>query len=179
MTEYNNDTYKELKEEYVRISKRILKERISTVESTLEAYKVDIVASHNVLITYVKTFYSQFDAPTKRIFKTELIQIRDRIKRCFEKLHIRHNFSEYLLKLVNRETLDELEYETEDEKNFTIVGLNSIVESDSEYLTEHFENQNVNMAGGRVKFLQLCATTIVNAAMEIIKPNCSAFDRLL
>lgn len=70
------------------ISKRILKENLSTNEQTLSQYKVDIIGAHNHFINYVTSKYELSTPESKAIYKEGLIWLRSKIRECFEKLKV-------------------------------------------------------------------------------------------
>lgn len=153
MTEFKTKIYKKLEEEFVLVSKRILKTNISTNEETLHQYKLDIINTHNALIRYISYYYSKFDTATKTVYKTNLIQIRQRIIRCFENLQFQYHFSELLLTQIEYESEDESELSVIDTANLTITELDTIQE----------DSENINMADeARNKFITLCAQTLNN-----------------
>lgn len=59
MSEFDKEQYKHLKEEFLKVSKRILKENLGTVPATLNKYKADIINVHNALMNYIIHYSSQ------------------------------------------------------------------------------------------------------------------------
>lgn len=170
MSEFDRDQYKNLKEEFIRVSKRIIKENLSTVPATLQKYRADIIIVHNALMSYIIHFYPKFDIPHKQQYKNELIYIRRKIIDCFEKLNIEYTFSKYLLSKIDLE-----ETEGIDVANLTITDLDTIDEgSDNELFVDSTDNLNGNfgnnsgntiennfdMADDINKFVSLCASTL-------------------
>lgn len=160
MTEFVKDEYKKLKEEFIRVSKRILKQDISKVEETLRTYRTDIVTVHDALIGYIKHFYGGFDTPTKVKYKGELVYIRRKIVRCFEVLRIEHEFSEFLLaRIEDTSRIEESELESEsDTANLTVTDLDIVGEESSD--SDDTSEEQLTMADQRLKFVSLCASTL-------------------
>lgn len=83
MSAISIDEYTEFKEEFRKVTKRILKERLTTnrnIKYLIEAY--------NGVFIYVSKFYNSFDQRTKATFNEELDYFNKRLKLCFEKLNI-------------------------------------------------------------------------------------------
>lgn len=96
MTEFDSVEYKKLREEFIKVSKRILKDNISTVDDTLRTYRNDIIVVHDALIAYIAHFYPEFDITSKQKYKNELIYIRRKVVACFEKLGFQNFYASNL-----------------------------------------------------------------------------------
>lgn len=178
MTELDTKVYKDLKEEFIRVSKKIIKEKLSKNGSKLEEYKSEIIISHNALINYIKHFYPQLDVENKVKYRDELKYIRGKIIKCFEYLQINYNFHERLLTKIgldqNNSQLDEGilggNIDELTDENLTLTDLDRIGEGDSETDVEETEtgkaqiepNIETKMTSTEDtrKFISLCASTL-------------------
>lgn len=173
MTEFDQGTYKQLKDDFVLVSKRILKENLSKNPETLKKYKREIINEHNCLLSYIIHYYGDFDTQHKIKYKTELIYIRKKITACFENLGLKYKFSKYLLRRIEFDDQEVVDLDTDlediDAANLTITELDKIDEESDEQkqannLGENFENNsenNFNMTEeARNKFIGLCASTL-------------------
>lgn len=92
---------KKLKEEFVLVAKRILKEQLSTNPVTLKEYERDIIKAHNNFVTYVSTFYGRLEKEEdKKFVKGELLYIRGKTKACFTNLNLIFEFPANLLEKI-------------------------------------------------------------------------------
>lgn len=80
--------YRNLKEEFGRVCKRVLKENLTTNPIKHREYLTDLATAYNAIISYIADFYDSFDAQTKEDFRTEWIAFRDKILRVYGKLNV-------------------------------------------------------------------------------------------
>lgn len=91
---------KKLKDEFVLVAKRILKEQLSTNPNTLKDYERDIIAAHDKYVSYVSRFYYQLKVDDQKKVKDELIYIRDKTIACFKNLKLDFEVSTNLLEKI-------------------------------------------------------------------------------
>lgn len=160
MTEFDSDRYKELKEEFIRVSKRVLKENISTNPETLAKYKHDIVIEYNALINYINNYYLLFPRDKKIKYKNELIDHRTRLNRCFKKLEIEQKFPEYLL--ANIDILEDgslVEADCQNNPQIPDLIYGELETINEETFADALENIP-KMAEEQRKFIALCSSTL-------------------
>lgn len=80
------DEYIPAKEEYIKVGKRILKEKLSTVPATLKGYRTDIIDAHNRIVTILKKYYDQLPPIEKEYYAEELNYFRRKTTDCFQRL---------------------------------------------------------------------------------------------
>lgn len=105
--QFSSSLYKELKEEFNKVSKRILKDKISTNPVKLEEYELDIKASYTRLSEYASTHYESLDTPSQAIVRSDLLSLRDRLTRCFARLGCKSTLSAQVLASINEDELDD------------------------------------------------------------------------
>lgn len=93
-------TLEELKTEFIKVAKRILKENLSTNPETLETYRIDIVTAYNDCINYVVKINSQLSESKQNSAYTELTYIKNKFTECLEKLNCVYTLPETILKPV-------------------------------------------------------------------------------
>lgn len=76
MSECDEETLKNLKEEYTKVAKRILKKDISTMTDTLKRYENDIVKAHNNVTAYLEKFYDEESENRDQYDRNKLIKSR-------------------------------------------------------------------------------------------------------
>ena len=79
MTEINTTLFENLKRDFQKICKRIIKTNLSKIESKLDEYESDIVNAHNALISYIRHYYKDLDNEGKIKYRDELKYIRNKI----------------------------------------------------------------------------------------------------
>lgn len=64
------------------VAKRIIKEKLSTEQSTLKQYEVDIIEAHDKIISFIRKIYLKLTHENQLKFRQELIYIRHKITIC-------------------------------------------------------------------------------------------------
>lgn len=97
-------TYENLKQEYLKICKRILKNEISTNEDTLKKYKLDIFEAYNSIIKYLKNInYSNLSEEKIIYIDSEKKYIKEKLIKCMQNLKLDYNFKDEFLEFNNFE----------------------------------------------------------------------------
>lgn len=110
---FNPNTFKSYKEQFLKATKKILKENISNNTEKLQEYETEITFLHNQVIEYVSKYFINFDTKTKSVYRKELVYIRDKTNKCFGKLSSKIRVTTDLLQNISDDILtdDELEIE--------------------------------------------------------------------
>lgn len=69
MTDSDFDRYLQLKDEFKKVSKRILKKLLSTNPVKITEYREDLIRTHNEIIKYVAGIYSKKQGTKRYIQK--------------------------------------------------------------------------------------------------------------
>lgn len=132
MSQFEESKYKELKEEYTKVTKRILKDRISSKKDTLSRYETEIIDAHNNITGYFDELFENGNVATKEFLRTEIINIREKTLKCLGRINSHVRLPKDLFTQINIEDctdfseLSENEAESEpDDNNSTIVGRSS------------------------------------------------------
>lgn len=105
--------YNVAKENYIRVAKRIIKEKLSTVPETLTGYRIDIIKAHNDIVNIIKKHYKELPSVDRVYFTGELKYIGEKTNECFQRLLLNIRVPTNLLKLIV-DTPQDLDTESED-----------------------------------------------------------------
>lgn len=83
MSLFDRIHFKDLKEEFNKVTKRILRKDISKNKDTLRAQESDVIAAYNSLVSYVDSIYGVITEQEKTFVFDEITRVRDKISRCF------------------------------------------------------------------------------------------------
>lgn len=133
------------KENFFRITKRVLKENLSTNPSTLESYKVVSIKAFNTLSKALKTSYETSNLDRKTVTNTYLYAF-NRIKSTLNKLSLQIDIPKTIFATIKEEHIRQ-SVPIKVETNKTI---------DISYLF----NDNLNMAMTPIELIRLGASTI-------------------
>lgn len=113
------EEYIPAKEEYIRVGKRILKEKLSTVPATLKGYRIDIIDAHNRIVTILGKYYDQLPPTEKEYYSEELNYFKRKTIECFQRLLLNIIVPSNVFELIvdtTTESLDEGDSDTENPK---------------------------------------------------------------
>lgn len=160
--------YQRLKNEFIRVKKRIIKKNLSKNPAKLAEYKSDIIAAHDAIIEYVAQIIRTLDDAEGTYFREELVYIRDKTIDCFGRLRLRIGVSKNLLQTIDENFLisDNSESELEAESELEIESGES--EQSEAHDTDDFEKS--------FKFLfeemaEFTATDFLRLAAQTINRN--------
>lgn len=85
MSKINDSKFLSLRAEFEKSKKKILKENISKNENTLEGYLNEIIERHNSITEYTSTFYFGLNPEQAKVYKSELVKIRNITLQCLTK----------------------------------------------------------------------------------------------
>lgn len=97
MSLIDKNEYKRLKNNFLTVAKRVLKENLSTNPAKLKEYEIDLVSTYNEILTYVGIYFDNLTTE-RSYYREELIYIRDKIQKCFGRLNSKTKVSTDLLK---------------------------------------------------------------------------------
>ena len=106
MSNYIAATHANLKNDFVKQTKLVLKQNISTNPVKLKEYKQKIINAYNEYIEYLAPYFEHFDSTNREDLTNEINAQRDKLKRCYEALHIEKELPSQLLDSVD---INELE----------------------------------------------------------------------
>lgn len=140
MFEQAKSNYLELKSDFDRVAKRIIKRELSSNPDTLRQYKRDIIHNHNRITSYVSKFFHNLNSEQKDYFIVQLNKIRDKTIACFTRLNLNSDISTNLLQSINENIIDNLGGNSfEDSGNFTR-DLSSVPTTSSGQSEDSFHN---------------------------------------
>lgn len=114
------NTYSQLKDEFLKVKKRILKKELSTNPVKLNEYASDIIIAHDKIVVFISEFYANLSIDDKTYFREELIYIRDKTIECFGRLNLNTDLSRKLLeKIDNSEQIESGESKIENSSDDT------------------------------------------------------------
>lgn len=151
-----DEEFNELRDNFLGVTKRVLKRKISKNPDTLSGYVVQLREAYNELLTYVRQHYNECDAALKSQITKHVSFCRDKLLRAFGKLNRKTEVKENLFSLIGEvveisDTGSNTESESEQDKDSG--------------KTDYFENKgttsNSNMTEiSQTEFLRLAAQTI-------------------
>lgn len=115
MSKINDNKFLNLRADFDKARKKILKENISKNEATLNGYLTEIIQRHNDIITYTCTFYGGLSTDEAKVYKEELIKIRNITLQCLTKLNKNVSLSNDLLVPITSENIHEFSENSESE----------------------------------------------------------------
>lgn len=86
---FSNGKFNKLKSNFVKATKKVLKENIPSNEEELREYEKEITLLHNKVINYVSNYFTNFNEIDKTYYRKELVHIRDKTNKCFGRLSSR------------------------------------------------------------------------------------------
>lgn len=100
---FSSTKYKELKENFNKVAKRILKDKISVNPVKLQEYEVDIKESYEKLSAYVTLWFNALESQSQSVVRSDLLQVRDKLSRCFGKLNCKSTLTPNILASIGEE----------------------------------------------------------------------------
>lgn len=88
MSNYDAQAHKDLKTKFLSKTKLVLKEKISTNPVKLQEYKEKIACTYNEYIEYIGFYFDFFDSDDKPKVEQEVVNLREKLKKCYDKLNI-------------------------------------------------------------------------------------------
>lgn len=129
-----NMPFNTAKDNFLLVSKRIIKQNLSAVPSTLRTYKTDIIAAYSTFITESEKVFNSDLTPEQ---KTSLLETVNRLavkfEDCLDRLNCKYTLSGQLFDLPNPDLIKIIGIEIEAEP-----------EGDEEYVDEEIINPQVD-----------------------------------
>lgn len=116
-----SDEYRELKSQFTKCAKRILKENISTIPETLHKYEKDIIEAYNNIILLIRNIYEELNADGQGFCIKELQYFREKLLKAFGRLESHIRLPESYLTTIDTNILTTSESESENELDLTII----------------------------------------------------------
>lgn len=150
MSDFNENFYDKIKQNFLKISKRILKQNLSTNENTLKGYETDIITSYNEISSYLNDFFEKYTEDFDKFLRSEIIYIREKTLKCFGKLNIHIKLPEDLFTAINNETLTDFSDSSDlSDNDNTFIEQKQLEQSVSQYNSnEHIFNETLNQSFG-------------------------------
>lgn len=154
-----------LKENFVRVCKRILKENLTTNRSKHVEYLHDLIESYNTAISYIHLKHKNYTPELKQLATEELKYLRGKVKRCYTRLDIDEALpTDSYFTPLNLELILKYYSTSEIQISFTeglrTPALTPASSTGSIQLLFENEIENPNMAMTNVEFLALASKTI-------------------
>lgn len=171
------NVYKEYKTEYLKSTKKVLKNKISTNPEKLKEYEKEIIATHNKILNYDDLHFDTLDHTSKRYYRNELIYLRDKTNKCFGKIGSHIKISNDLLQKLNDTIVSS---DSDSDSDSFEVALNdsmsngiSVKSNNTESNTENNnENSNVNnIPEPETATMPMTAAEYLRVAAQIINKN--------
>lgn len=167
---FDDEIFKTYKHEFIKATKKVLKQDISKNPDTLSKTESEIVKLHDKIAAYISPFFDTFDNKLKAHYRSELIYIRDKTLKCFGALGSKRKVSKTLTDLLaNSDEYTDASDEGSDldfeSSNDLTLANNTIKNIDSLDTTENSENTtdkntNSNMALTLLEYLRFAAQAI-------------------
>lgn len=124
---------KVLKEEFIKVSKRVLKKKLSTNPVTLLRYEKDLMKSYNDILNYINVNVNILKSEQEIEVQNIIKELRHRLVQCFGNLGVTIVLEAQLLKPITEENILERPYPTEPLSSTVHLGSEAlIISSDSE-----------------------------------------------
>lgn len=107
MTEFNTNTYAELKEDFIKQTKKVLKDNISKNPDTLKRYEIEIIEAHHKIASYFNSFFDSATRDIQEYCHNEILYIREKTLKCFGRLVSRTKLPTDLFTEINIDDLTE------------------------------------------------------------------------
>lgn len=176
-TRINDNLYIQHKEAFLKITKRIIKSKLSKNPVKLEEYKTLLIQTYNDFIIYAREQYASYDREGQDIVRADLLNLKNKLLRCFGKLNVRIAVPPELFRRINVEDLEPEEAieitdtssESEEEPE------NNLGENNRNITNERPANENLNDSQelrpispnnfeddtmNNPDFIKLCASTL-------------------
>lgn len=113
--------FKELKEEFYKVTKRVIKTNLTQNQHKREEYKLDLVEKYNNLIEYTRNKHTTLSPVLQRKISLSINTLRDRLQECFIRLGVNIELEEDIFSFVSLSTASEFVLETnvQEEENKT------------------------------------------------------------
>lgn len=164
LSEASKNELKILKDNFLKVTKRVLKEKVSINPDKLKQYEQDLIKHYNEFISCICTIFAQSNQQTKATLKELFIYIRDKAIRCFgvikSNAQVPINLNTHIKIPNNLTIIPEKSSSSEEEIDQDDIEINNISEPnpDSDPDSEH---NDTNMGDLTVsEFLRLSAQTI-------------------
>lgn len=99
------DGFNELKDEFRKIIKRILKQDLSSNACTLKKYETDLIDIYNKLAHFVDSRYTHLSQEIREKFRSEILYVREKTILCFGRLNLTYTLPEDLYQKIDVTTL--------------------------------------------------------------------------
>lgn len=155
----NVEKYKTNKADFIRATKRILKENVPSNVETLEAIKLDIIDSYNNFIVISAQLHPKLDTKSKKVILTDFHICREKLIKCFSALNCEYFISSDFGTLIDPEikTSKHLPNISLIDEN---IPQNLITEESNSEIELESDIKDTNMSLTNVEFLKLAASTI-------------------
>lgn len=130
--------FEKYKKDFIKATKKVLKEKISKNPEKLKEYETEIIKLHDVISAYIAPYYDKFNSNDQAIYRNELVYIRDKTLKCFGALNSKKHVSKFIIEILGNEIelTDESDSNAEDsdteEDNFHSSKSNDSIEIEND-----------------------------------------------
>lgn len=96
--------FKKLKEDFIKATKKVLKEKISKNPEKLKEYEQEIIELHDAISNYIAPYYDNFNDTDRAFYRNELVHIRDKTIKCFGALNCKKRVSNFIIETLKNES---------------------------------------------------------------------------
>lgn len=114
MSQFDVKVFKKLKEDFINVTKRVLKKNITTNQTKLAEYRRDVPSAYNLVVVYIAEHWNNLNESDQRVLGKEIDYLRGKLMQCCGKLNGTVELDENLLKSVRAIELIEQEEEAND-----------------------------------------------------------------
>lgn len=143
MSEFDVRLFKNLKENFINVTKRVLKKNITTNQTKLTEYRSDVPLAYNEVVEYIAKHWNKLHEDDKVVLKKDINYLRCKLMQCCGKLNGTVELDANLLRSVDKIEIVQQEEEVDD---------------DSEEEPER--NNRDEMAPTQIEMMRLYAQTI-------------------
>lgn len=166
MSEFSNDKYKELREKFTEVWKRIepyRRRNLTEDEKLLGDYRRDIVDAYNNLVSYICDFYSVLSDEDQKILRDRIIFSKEKVVESFQLLNLHYEWPEDIFSQIVRENISQIDHENSDldqSKPSVVQDDTQSVDSVNQNYTIDSEPSDDDMALTKAEYMTLMAQQI-------------------
>lgn len=174
--DFDDEIFKTYKNEFIKATKKVLKQNISKNPDTLSKTENEIVELHDKIAAYISPFFDLFDNKHKAHYRSELIYIRDKTLKCFGALGSKLKVSKTLTELLSdsneyTDASDEnSDLELESSSDLTLAN-DTIINVESSEMTNNSDNNTDKNTTSNTDKMALTLLDYLRFAAQAINKN--------
>lgn len=167
---------KEEYEEFLKVTKLVLKEQISQNKDTLQRYRCQVIEANNKVVQYINSNYNSKSRTEQAIYDDTLEKVRNKAIQCFNRLKCTHELS-HLSEIITEKQVGEVqllaEQETESQQDFILnaPGTSSSISPNlTRKSTQPLENPKLQSHIGNIPQVEISTVQKVTTVPSVINP---------